>query len=102
MRLYSTTPHGTFLVLSVVSSRATSSATTITVLDARGAQSSRFNNTTGVIGYVSSLGRTPGSYHPDRCICQGDDSTPHKHYPEKPYACARCRCTFYSPVKPDA
>lgn len=65
--------------------------------DPRGRQSRRFNNTTGAI----SWGYRSAGLHPDRCICQADDATPHKHYPESPFACARCECAFYSPVWPD-
>jgi putative FmdB family regulatory protein len=35
--------------------------------------------------------------HPDRCVCQGTDSTPHRHY-EEDHSCARCiKCTKYQP-----
>ena len=58
----------------------------------------RFNDTTGAFGYWSARGPTPASLHPDRCECQGKDPTPHKHYPEAPYSCARCSaCQGYVP-----
>lgn len=80
----------------------------------------RFNETTGVYGYLSKSGPLGGNHHPDRCVCQGNpnrgagdrtqeglrrgacgprgDTTPHKHYREPPYACARCtKCKAYVP-----
>lgn len=63
-----------------------------------GQRSSRFNETTGAHGYISVAGRTGGNHHPDRCICQGEDSTPHKHYSEAPFRCARCGCPGYTPA----
>lgn len=55
----------------------------------------RFNDTTGC-----SRG---GNFHPDRCVCQTKETgqfadTPHKHYREPPYACARCHCAAYRPA----
>lgn len=65
---------------------------------AYGERSRRFNETCGVFGYISRLGRTGANLHPDRCSCQGRDTTPHKHYPEPPFACARCNpCHAYEP-----
>jgi hypothetical protein len=56
----------------------------------------RFNDTTGTHGYISSKGPTGANFHPDRCICQGNDPTPHKHSLEPPYSCARCvECKAY-------
>jgi hypothetical protein len=49
------------------------------------------NDTCGALGYVSRLGKTGANLHPDRCVCQKDDPTPHKHYPNDPkHGCARC------------
>lgn len=81
----------------------------------------RFNETTGVMGYISVRGPLGGNYHPDRCYCQGGpnpapkhrpltdmdlrrgvcgpngDTTPHKHYSDSG-KCARCLdCTGYVP-----
>jgi hypothetical protein len=84
---------------------------------AYGGRSARFNETTGVYGYMSQSGPLGGNHHPDRCVCQGNphpvretamglrrgvvgpngDTTPHKHYPEPPYGCARCSCSAYAP-----
>jgi hypothetical protein len=56
----------------------------------------RFNDTTGVFGYISNLGRTGANLHPDRCACQGNDPTPHKHRGDG--SCARCLpCKAYVP-----
>lgn len=55
----------------------------------------RFNETTGCL--------SGGDVHVDRCVCQKDDPTPHKHYAEVPYSCARCgheRCAAYTPAVP--
>lgn len=61
--------------------------------------SKRFNETTGAIGYISAAGYTGADHHPDRCICQGTDTTPHKHYKEPPYECGRCvECKGFVPV----
>jgi hypothetical protein len=83
----------------------------------------RFNETTGVAGYMTKHGPLGGNWHPDRCKCQGDpptpeqiegwtdmtlrrgvadrakggDTTPHKHYQKPPYSCARCECGAYVP-----
>lgn len=81
----------------------------------------RFNETTGVYGYVATGQRLlGGNHHPDRCRCQGDpflgdgsgsrealghgshsptgDTTPHKHYSKPPFKCARCSdCDGYVP-----
>jgi hypothetical protein len=62
------------------------------------ARCTRFNDTTGALtwNYQSA------SLHPDRCKCQGNDPTPHKHYDEPPYACARCvKCEAYEPAVPE-
>lgn len=62
------------------------------------ARSRRFNETTG-----SLYG---GNQHPDRCVCQEKETgpnagTPHKHYSEPPYGCARCsECKGYEPAVP--
>lgn len=59
----------------------------------------RFNGSVGACGYTSRLGPTPASMHPDRCVCQGDDPTPHKHYDHAPHNCARCgKCESYEPA----
>ena len=50
----------------------------------------RFNEAVGTVGYVGAAGPTGAHRHPDRCVCQGDDPTPHKHRDEPPHACARC------------
>jgi putative FmdB family regulatory protein len=61
-----------------------------------------FKNTCGTNGWTSQRGREPGFMHPDRCVCQGDDPTPHKHYDEKPHSCARCgECRRYKPALPE-
>jgi hypothetical protein len=44
-----------------------------------------------------------GNSHPDRCVCQTKETgqfagTPHKHYDEPPYSCARCGCEAYVPA----
>lgn len=86
-------------------------------------RSNRFNETTGVFGYMSKSGLRGGNHHPDRCRCQGDpfigdgagnrsalgigrhtregtpyaDTTPHKHRRKPPFSCARCSCSAYVP-----
>lgn len=61
-------------------------------------RSKRFNETTGAL--------SGGNRHPDRCVCQEQENgryadTPHKHYSEPPYKCARCaQCTEYRPAIP--
>lgn len=78
-----------------------------------GERSQRFNETTGTHGFVENGQRFGGMFHPDRCVCQGNprvrsedgrrwevwgDQIPHKHYPQPPYACARCNeCSSYLP-----
>jgi hypothetical protein len=58
-----------------------------------------FHETCGAFGYISARGPTGANHHPDRCTCQGDDTTPHKHYNNPPYACARCgKCNAYTPL----
>lgn len=58
-----------------------------------------FNDTVGAFGYISALGRTGANLHPDRCVCQSDDPTPHKHRAEPPHTCARClECQGYRPA----
>jgi hypothetical protein len=63
-------------------------------------RSKNFNETCGTHGYTNARGmRVGGNEHPDRCVCQGDDTTPHKHYRDAPYSCARClRCDGYAPA----
>lgn len=56
----------------------------------------RFNDGTGCL--------TGGNQHSDRCVCQTKETgqfagTPHKHYDEPPYACARCGCKAYDPAE---
>jgi len=57
----------------------------------------RFRNTTGVLSWN---GQHAG-LHPDACVCNTEpDSypgTPHTHYEEPPYSCARCDCQAYRP-----
>jgi len=63
--------------------------------DAGADRCARFNDTTGALtwNYQSA------SLHPDRCKCQGNETTPHKHYAYPPYACARCSdCKAYEPA----
>jgi len=56
--------------------------------------SRRFNETTGALTWA---GRS-AEEHPDRCVCQ-KGVTPHKHYDEAPFLCARCtECTGYRPA----
>lgn len=58
-------------------------------------RSRRFNKTTGSLtwNYRSA------AEHPDRCVCQGNETTPHKHYLDAPYSCARCsECEAYRPA----
>ena len=42
-----------------------------------------------------------GAGHPDRCVCQDKPDaypgTPHQHYQEPPFECARCGCKGYKP-----
>jgi thymidylate synthase (FAD) len=52
----------------------------------------RFKETTGAL--------YGGVNHPDRCECQGNEDTPHTHYGDASFACARCSCTTYRPVVP--
>ncbi len=62
----------------------------------------RFSDTCGASGYMSKLGRTGANRHPDRCVCQGRETTPHKHYDDPPYNCARCGdCAGYVPAVDD-
>ena len=67
------------------------------------ARGQRFNATTGAFGYCTTMGPTGANHHPDRCVCQGGDPTPHKHY-EADYSrglCARCsECMGYVPAVP--
>ncbi len=62
------------------------------------ARCKNFNETSGAI--------YGGNVHPDRCVCQGTDPTPHRHYREWPFSCARCghkNCAAYRPaLKPVA
>lgn len=58
-------------------------------------RSKNFNDTTGSL--------RGGNSHPDRCKCQEKETgtyadTPHKHYPEPPYSCGRCKCKAYEPA----
>jgi hypothetical protein len=74
----------------------------VTVTDVNGERSRRFNDTTGAL----SWNYRSACLHPDRCTCQSNDDqylgTPHKHYDEPPYECARCGCEGYTPaVHPD-
>lgn len=60
-------------------------------------RSERFGATTGALtwNYRSA------AEHPDRCVCQGDEAIPHKHYRDAPHACARCvACKAYRPAVP--
>ena len=59
-------------------------------------RSRRFNDTTGALSWRYRS----AAEHPDRCVCQ-NESTPHKHYSDPPYSCARCgsaRCARYRPA----
>ena len=61
----------------------------------------RFHSTTGAFGYTTEAGPTGANSHPDRCKCQGDETTPHKHYTDPPHRCARCNeCSGYDPAVP--
>ena len=67
--------------------------TTLTIEE----RSRRFNDTTGVL--------RGGNAHRDRCCCQTKETgsnadTPHKHYSEPPFDCARCGCEAYVPATP--
>lgn len=71
------------------------------------------------IGYVEKLARIRrfkattgalygGNDHPDRCVCQRKETgpyagTPHQHYQEPPFGCARCggACKGYEPEVSD-
>ena len=55
-----------------------------------------FNSAGGAV----SWNRRPFSVHPDRCKCQGDDPTPHRHYErDAGHPCARCsKCEAYKPA----
>lgn len=53
-------------------------------------------------GALSWCGRSFAE-HPDRCMCQGNDPIPHRHYGHAPYKCARCgECRAYTPVPASA
>jgi hypothetical protein len=44
-----------------------------------------------------------GTTDPNRCVCAEEEvgryaGTPHRHYPEPPFACARCECEAYRPA----
>ena len=56
-----------------------------------------FRATTGAI--------SGGIDHPERCKCQdlpdNYPGTPHQHYREPPYQCARCSCKGYDPAVPE-
>lgn len=49
-----------------------------------------------------------GNSDPNRCVCAEKETghyagTPHRHYEEPPFACARCACSAYAPaVSPPA
>jgi hypothetical protein len=59
----------------------------------------RFKQTTGALGYTTIRGPTGAHVHPDRCVCQGHDTTPHQHYRDAPHRCARCLdCIGYRPA----
>lgn len=53
-------------------------------------------------GGATSWNHRPFSEHPDRCTCQGDDPTPHRHEPKDSggQPCARCHCAAYNPAEP--
>lgn len=70
-------------------------------VDWLGQRSQRFNEQCGVSGFMSTKGPRGGNHHVDRCTCQQRDTTPHKHYAEPPYSCARCvECKGYTPAVP--
>lgn len=56
----------------------------------------RFREFNGSGGAVS-WNLLPFSEHPDRCACQVDDPSPHRHYTDNK-KCARCECTGYAPA----
>ena len=46
-----------------------------------------------------------GNSDPNRCVCAEKElgrnaDTPHRHYEEPPYSCARCECEAYVPAIP--
>lgn len=48
-------------------------------------------------------GISGGSSDPNRCVCAEQEhgrfaDTPHRHYEEPPFRCARCHCEAYSPA----
>jgi len=48
-----------------------------------------------------------GNSDPNRCVCAEKErgnypDTPHRHYAEPPFACARCECKAYDPAVPPA
>ena len=57
----------------------------------------RFHEFQGAGGAIS-WNRRPFSEHPDRCVCQGDDPTPHRHHSDWRLSCARCSCVEYTPA----
>jgi hypothetical protein len=62
------------------------------------ARLSRFRDTTGALSFRGQ----PAESHPDACGCNDGDATPHVHYAEAPYKCARCCCASYHPRGPFA
>lgn len=62
-------------------------------------RSARFNAQNGVSGFMSAKGPAGANRHPDRCVCNEKETTPHKHRREHPHSCARCvECKAYEPA----
>jgi hypothetical protein len=59
----------------------------------------RIENFKSTVGALSG-----GTGHRDRCKCQDKPDTypgtPHQHYRDAPYECARCGCRGYDPAEP--
>jgi putative FmdB family regulatory protein len=73
--------------------------TTCALLDAR-SRLERFNAFNHAGGALTWNGRSFAD-HPDRCVCQGTDDLPHRHYDDSHKGfggCARCGCVEYTPA----
>lgn len=63
-------------------------------------RSASFNDTTGAVSWCLR----PAWEHPHACKCNAKEKhgqyagTPHKHYDEPPFACARCSCEAFDPL----
>jgi len=69
-------------------------------------RSARFNASFSRVGGMLACfrGMRFALDHPDRCRCQdrSGETTPHKHYPDAPFSCARgCGCRAYHPAAPE-